>query len=418
MIASSLFIRINFYLNRQHPNKGGIMSYLGDWWEYSLFGAKRNGKYDGKREIPRKNQPEHPPYEKQLTMRTNNLLQKLAQKWAKEDKKLKDTFIKALREYIDIRKKAPKEIAEAETMLTEHRRTVEKLNHSSENPRLGKFPYWMIIFLIAVGEIPLTAKVFEIFGENVILTYVFALVLCISVPATAHFAGSLLKEKLNWKSCVVLFLDIGILLLTLGTVSWLREKSFEVDAQELLGFTMDPRMITFTFFAIQMLIFATAATASYMAHDAHPDKMTAERLANTAAKNLAKEAGEARRAEQKLNLAAKKLAFAEAIREKVFCDFQAQAEAIMALCHSTMETYRGANIRTRADSEIAAFSSYPKLTMPVTLAELDREYGFAIPEAVPITCPICGTGNPYGNRVQKLWWCHSRIVTIRSLLCL
>ena len=284
------------------------MSYLGDWWEYSLSGAKRNGRYDGKREIPRKNQPEHPPYEKQLSMRTNKLLQELAQRWAKEDKTLKDTFIKALREYIDIRKKAPKEIAEAETMLTEHRRVVEKLNHSSENPHLSKFAYWMILLLIAVGEIPLTAKVFEIFGENLVLTYVFALVLCVSVPATAHFAGSLLKDKLNWKSILVLILDIGILLMTLGTVSWLREKSFELEAQELLGIALDPQLITFTFFAIQLLIFATAATASYLAHDAHPDRMTAERLAQTAAKDLAKESREARSAEQQLNLAAKKLA--------------------------------------------------------------------------------------------------------------
>ena len=39
---------------------------LSDWWEYSMFGIKRNGKIDGNRNIPEKDQLEHAAFEKQL----------------------------------------------------------------------------------------------------------------------------------------------------------------------------------------------------------------------------------------------------------------------------------------------------------------------------------------------------------------
>jgi hypothetical protein len=37
---------------------------LSNWWEYSMFGVKRNGKIDGNRNIPEKDQLEHAAFEK------------------------------------------------------------------------------------------------------------------------------------------------------------------------------------------------------------------------------------------------------------------------------------------------------------------------------------------------------------------
>lgn len=288
------------------------MGLILDWWEYSLWNAKRIGRLDGKGGIPAKSQTEHAHYENQLAMHTNREIRNIGTEWQEKDKVYKGNYVSALQDPLKS-ENLKKEVAESETMLSEYRCAIEDLNNSSHNPPLSPFAYWFIILLIALGEIPLTAQVFEIFGENRILTYVFALVLCVSLPATAHFAGVILREKMTRKTNLMLIANGIILLGTLGAVSWLREKFFESEVQDLLGIEMDLRMITFVFFAIQLLIFATAAMASFFAHDSHPDRKLAKRLAKTKAKDLDKESSEAKAAEQDWEANAKKLALTEAL---------------------------------------------------------------------------------------------------------
>lgn len=367
-----------------------------DWWEYSLWGAKRNGRTDGGGNIPTKSQAEHAAYERQLAMRASKEVRGVASEWEEADRTLKGQYVAALREFIDARNRAKKEGAEAEEVLAKHRLNTDKLNGSSDNPLLNRTAYWAIILLIAVGEIPLTAKAFALMGENNMMTYVFALVLCVSVPAAAHFAGVILREKFNWKNLIILLLDIGALVAVLGSVAWVREKYFEADAlQALDGVKLDTHTVSLVFFAIQLFIFLVAATASYFAHDSHPDRLRCIRESKTTSHDLIKETGEAKDAEKHLDAAARLLAEREAHREKAFAAFSAKAEEVFEQCKMMIETYRCANIRARGDREIVSFCTYPELTIPVCLRELDKECGFAVPEASPLLCPLCGETNHF-----------------------
>ncbi len=368
---------------------------LSDWWEYSLSGAKRNGKNDGSRNIPEKGQPDHAAYERQLAMRASKDIRHIAQKWEKADQTLKGNYVSAIRDYFEAQKRSQKETAEAEAVLNNHRAVTERLQNNTDNPHLGKKSYWAIILLIAVGEIPLTAKAFALMGENPVLTYIFALVLCVSVPAFAHFAGLILREKFSWKNTILLIADVASFIGVLYVVSWVREKYFESDALQILdgAVKMDPHMVSYVFFAIQLFIFMVATTASYFAHDAHPDRKKTIRESENSKKEVQKESGEAQVAEKQLDSAARQLATIEAHREKIHAGFCARVEEIVEGCKMVIEAYRGANVRARGHAGIVSFATYPEITIPACLVELDKECGFTVPEIVPVRCSKCGEEN-------------------------
>jgi hypothetical protein len=367
---------------------------LNEYFEYSLGGAKRNGREDGSRNIPGKDQKEHSAYERQLAMKASKEIRSIAEEWEKEDRNLKGNYVSALKRFIDAKEKAKKEKDEAEKALTEYRHLINQINNTADGHHLGKWPYLVFMLLIGLVEIPLTAKVFEIFGDNRIMTYVFALVLCISVPATAHFMGVMIKEKFNPKNIVLLFINLIALISALGAVSWLREKFFESgESQELLGVHMDPQSVTFVFFVIQFLIFASATTASYLAHDSNPEHLMFKRSKKTGKEDLDKETREADEAEKEFETAAKRLVTTDAERTKRFSEYQNRAEGKIEHCKMVIEVYRGANVRVRGDAEITAFSTYPELNLPSCLNTLDLECGYAVPEASPVLCPFCGESN-------------------------
>jgi hypothetical protein len=375
---------------------------LSNWWEYSMFGVKRNGKIDGNRNIPEKDQLEHAAFEKQLVIRAAKDIRQVAQQWEKSDQSLKSNYVAALRYYFDAQKRARKEADEAEAVLNNHREVCARLKENSDNPHLGKKTYRAIILLIALGEIPLTAKAFNLMGENQLLTYVFALVLCVSVPALAHFAGLIFKEKLDLKNSIILFIDIASFIGVLYVISWVREKYFEAEGQQLLeGVQMDPHMVSFVFFAIQLFIFLVATTASYFAHDSHPERIKTIKESERSDKDVKKETQEAKVAEKQLDEAARQLADAEARREKIFAAYKAQVEEIVESCKMMIQTYRTANVRARGYEGIASFMRFPEISVPACLQDLDKDCGLTVPEITPVRCPLCGEENSGTARLCK-----------------
>lgn len=366
---------------------------IGDWWEYSIWGAKRNGANDGARNIPDKTQTAHAAYERQHAMRASKQIRGVATEWEKADQRLKGSYVAGLRNFLDAKERSQKEGAEAEAILSKHRTVTDDVNRNTNDPHMGRKSYLAIMIFLAIAEIPLTAQVFEIFGENKVMTYVFALVLCISVPMGAHLAGLNLKEKFSGKDFSIFLTLMIALLAVLGSVSYIREKFFESQMQDLLGVPLEPRMVTLAFFAIQFFIFAIATIASYYAHDGHPDRKRSMRELETTAKELKKETIEAQDAVRLLNVAANQLANIEAQREKSFAGYRSRAEEIIEDCKMMIETYRGENVRARGDSNILSFATYPEVTIPDSLITLDMECGKTLPEVFPIRCPICGEEN-------------------------
>lgn len=367
---------------------------ISDWWEYETWGAKRNGTNDGARNIPDKTQTSHAAYERQHAMRANKQIRAVATEWEKADQRLKGSYVAGLRNFLDAKKRAQKEGTEAEEILTKHRAVADDVNRNTNEPHMGRKTYLAIMIFLAIAEIPLTAQVFEIFGEQKVMTYVFALVLCISVPMGAHLAGLNLKEKFSWKDFTIFLTLMTALIAVLGSVSYIREKFFESQMQDLLGVALDPRMVTLAFFAIQFFIFAIATIASYYAHDGHPDRKRSQRELEATAKELKKETIEAQAAERLMDAAARQLAEIEAQREKSLAGYRSRAEEIVEDCKMKIETYRGANVRARGDSNILSFATYPEITIPNCLLTLDMECGSPVlPEFMPIRCSLCGEEN-------------------------
>lgn len=370
------------------------MGLLADLIEYSHMGARRNGRIDGEKNIPGKTQREHSPFEQQLAMRANKQIRTVAAGWENDDRSLKGDYVKALGAFHKSQQKAGKEVPEAESVLGSYRDAMKVFGEATDEPQLAKWKYYVILALIAFGEIPLTAKVFEILGDNKALTYVFALVLCVSVPVAAHFVGMIFKEKMDAKRWVILLVNGLGFGLVLFAISYFREKYFEAEAQQLLGVSMDPRMVTLVFLAIQLLIFIVAATASYFAHDSHPGRKKKWGEAQRLKDILAQETAEAKAAESELHVASKDLAEAEAKRLKTFEHYRHRVEEVINNYKMIIQAYRAANVRSRGDAEIESFKNYPDFSMPPSLQDLDMECGPTVPESVPVLCAICGESNP------------------------
>jgi len=369
---------------------------LSEYWEYSLWGAKINGRADGRQNIPGKTQTEHSAYERQLAMKANKEIRFIAEEWEKEDRKLKGNYVSALKKFIDAKEKAKKEKDEAKNALIKYGNLIDQINNTTDSHHLDKWPYLIFMLLIGVVEIPLTAKVFEIFGEQKILTYVFALVICLAVPANAHFMGVMIKEKFNPRNVALLVINLISLIGAFAAIAWLRKIFFESkETQELLGVHLDPQSVTFVFFVIQFLIFASATTASYLAHDSNPERSVFKKSRKTGKQDLDEEKREAVEAENEFDAAAQRLSSAEAAREKSFSEYHNRAEGKIEHWKMVMEVYRGANVRDRGDSEILSFSAYPDMTIPSCLNDLDMECGYTVPDASPMPCPLCGESNPF-----------------------
>ena len=90
-------------------------------------------------------------------------------------------------------KEVSRRIAQAEARYNEF---YEKF----KRPPTVYIPHWLYIILalvIFVGEIPLNALVFQIFGENQIMTWIMATIIGLSVPLIAHFIGIKFREHPN-----------------------------------------------------------------------------------------------------------------------------------------------------------------------------------------------------------------------------
>lgn len=347
-----------------------------NWVEYSNYGARRNGKKDGAKSIPTKDQSDHAPYEKALAKIANENIRRTAAGWERLDADLKGKYCDAKREYHDACTAHNKEGGEAGLAETILNTALAKKHDSSEYPHMGAWAYRILIIFIALGEMPLTATVFDILGENRLLTYIFAAVLCVALPTTAHFLGIIIREKFNRKNGILLIVNLIVFIGVLVAIAYMREKFFEAsDLQKVLSVKMDPAMVTLVFIAIQLFIFAVATTAAYFAHDPHPELKRSLKKYQHAKKSWEKEKGEALQAVNRLKQAATVFAKISAAREKTFKSYNDRAREIKEIQERTIETYRTYNLRARSDLPVEAFKSYPAIEIPESLQTLDVDCG-------------------------------------------
>ncbi len=345
------------------------------WISYTYFGAWMYGRIDGKRNIPTVDQEDHCPYEKQLILIADENIRRVAQKWDNEDRKLKGDYCSAKREYIDALKDLNKERGEHGEALQDYEAALKKKRESSTYPHFSHKAYWFLIIVIGLSEFPLTAFVFDILGENRLLTYLFAAALCIALPMASHFLGIFIREQFNKKSSIIAGVNSVLFVGVIVAIAYLREKFFEAsEFQKVLGMQMDPTTVTIVFIFIQLFIFGVAATASYLAHDPHPNLKRARKDFEDARNRLQKDSRDVIKAEERVDEAAEVLVKIEALRERTFEKYQSMVSEITAIHKRVIEAYRAHNLRRRNDLP-KSFKNYPPIEIPHSLQELDVDCG-------------------------------------------
>jgi hypothetical protein len=164
--------------------------------------------------------------------------------------------------------------------------------------RIGRGPavyipqwlYWFFATAIFIGEIPLNALVFAIFGENQVMTWVMAFVIGLSVPLSAHFIGIMFRVKSEGLWCANYFkglISLSVICAALYGLSTIRTSylsAFKTD----LGLTDQLVQSTSLFFWLNIAVLGAAIVISYLAHDPNPGFETSKHEYQIARKRMEK----------------------------------------------------------------------------------------------------------------------------------
>jgi len=356
-------------------------------FRYSYREVTKRGKQDGrdwkwrfwplikepKAVEPKTDQTQASSYETEIIHAAEFDMQKVADELAELDKKLKADYCEALREYKEAEDAFNKEAREVPPAAKEFEAARRELLNI-EQPDLS--PKWRTFWLVAIGiaEFPINALVFQIFGENQLLTYIMAATMCFGIPIAAHFLGHSARQesKTNWDKALIWLIPVGALFVLCG-LAFVRSKFFEAVLQEnVIGISMTPTEATVLFLIINIFIFFVAFLISY--YGSYPQGRfyrTARKRYETALGKYQKESSEARVAKARLESASKRHDSARHHRQKIFEKHQQKASIIKEQADWYAASYRAANLRERRDFPPCFQETAATAQMPLALTKID-----------------------------------------------
>lgn len=244
---------------------------------------------------------------------------------------------------------------------------IDNLIAKFNRPPSVSLPHWAYLILaiiIALGEVPLNAQVFGMFGESQLMTWVMSIMIAGSLPLAGHFVGMKIKQHglgFSWPNAVKAAVATLIVFVALYAINNIRLSYMA----SLDGITEGELAGAYYFLYINLLVFAVSALLSYLAHDSIPGYeeqyrkwVAAQRRLKKAEALQAKQlAVLARRREESLHAAAvvrdKKLAGAMRLKgeyDRVLREGQlAERHWLVGLSRS-VGIYRQTNLVNRPDS--------------------------------------------------------------------
>ena len=137
---------------------------------------------------------------------------------------------------------------------------------------VNKVFHWLLIGILSVGEFPLNALVFRMFGETEIMTYVMSSTLAITIPLIALYLGVLIRHSV---SRIFGNIIVGVLLPvsvfgSLGAVTYVRTLYLKTHGHVASAASAGGNGMWYSIFALNLLVFTAALVTSYLAHD--PDE--------------------------------------------------------------------------------------------------------------------------------------------------
>lgn len=288
-----------FYkLVRQHNDK------------YTEHFIAQRAKEDAAKNIPAADSNEPAPFEKQIMHETAKLASKISARY-KTCLEMLDAKIKAEEAFVNQQRNHTQENVESVSSVEEnavdtahilqdaHRQLeLAEKRYNEFYERLGRGPivyiphwlYWIFAFAIFAGEIPLNALVFEIFGENQIMTWVMAFIIGLSVPLSAHFIGIKFREHvegIHWGNIAKGSIASALIVAALYGLSHMRQVYLDAN-KEALGLSDTLVESSFEFFWLNVAVLAAAIMIAYLSHDASPAFQRAEQDLKAARKRVEK----------------------------------------------------------------------------------------------------------------------------------
>lgn len=359
---------------------------------YTYGSVKRKGKKDGrdwrwkfwppkwpfresKEPIPPISQSEPAQFESALTEAAEADMQSLAEEWKAMDEKLKPEYCQAEAERGIAKETYEKEAGEEKTALGVYEKASEAFL-KVPSPPLS--PSWMRfwLFVIAIGEFPLNAVVFQVLGQSRAETYLVAAFIGIFFPLAAHAFGKSLRQENKSKTDQVLVALSPLFVLAILTgLGFVRAKFFEaLELQQLLGITVTPTQATVLFIVINIAVFFVAVVISYQgSHGNEAEYNTLQKAFMHALNRLGKESGEAKAAAERLTRAEERFQKALHRRHKSFEKIAEQAKHIKETNDWFVSVYRFANMEARRNpANPECFKKPPaEAKIPDSLQNLD-----------------------------------------------
>ncbi len=267
---------------------------LMDSWDagYSEDMLRSHAKADAESGIPSAESSTPSPFEREIIHSAELLVSNIASTYKRALEQV-DSKIRAERTLIDAKYSNALESAES-TYLLEQQAAENSfgLKDSHKQLELAEsryneiysrhnrtpivyIPHWVYILLataIFLGEVPLNAMVFQIFGENQVMCWVMALIIGLCIPVSAHFVGIKLREHGNgvsWTNMAKGFVLLAVVVAALYGLSIMRQNFLEAN-REALGLTSSLIASSFMFFWLNLAVFGAAIVISYLAHDPVP----------------------------------------------------------------------------------------------------------------------------------------------------
>lgn len=213
----------------------------------SFWKAYREGVREGKYGMPEQDQSDgNGCYLAQLEEQARVVGGKVNRCWTREKDSLLQKIDKSWELYIERRNDVHSLLERHEDRIFESRLCV------------GSFVHWLLMCLLAIGEIPMNMVVFRLFGENDLFNLLCAIVLALMLPISACVIGVLLKRFQRSKKDIATISGCLLLVLSVLPVLGLIRDHYLIAK----GMSTD-RLITISFIIIQYLIFWGALVLSY-----------------------------------------------------------------------------------------------------------------------------------------------------------
>ncbi len=345
---------------------------------------------DGSMNLPAPQTTLASPFEKELVHATARLASSVASAF-RGPLEIIDSKIKADHEFVGSRHtnaieqiessyQAEKEAAEDNFGLKDAHKQLE-LAEARYNAFYDKYkrppviyiPHWLYVILaitIFAGEVPLNALVFQIFGENQVMTWIMAVVVGLAVPLSAHFIGIKFREHadgFSWANAIKGAICLAVIASALYGLARMRQ-TYLGEFKESLGLTDALVSSSFMFFWLNLAVLAAATFISYLSHDSVPGYELAEKQLKEARNKLVegkesrrigslkKAAGHRQKAKDKTHEEFRdgmnRVHLLKGSYDQLLKEGQEFESRCLDLVNKLVSIYRHENLKSRTDKEV------------------------------------------------------------------